>query len=264
MHEPELVDYNRIAWDHLAANNNEWTQPVSPETIQRARQGDWEIILTPEKAVPKNWFPELQNANILCLAGGGGQQAPLLAAAGANVTTLDNSPAQLARDREVARREDLQISTVLSPMDDLTAFADQTFDLIIHPCSNCFAPAIRPVWNEAFRVLRPGGELLAGFNNPVRYLFDSFEMQKGKLVVNHRIPYSDDRDLSPENLQKLLDNRQPMEFGHSLTDQLAGQMDAGFVIRDLYEDSWKIPEEPLSEYMNVFIATRATRLSENT
>ena len=55
-----------------------------------------------------------------------------------------------------------------------------------------------------------------------------------------------------------------MEFGHSLTDQLAGQMDAGFVIRDLYEDNWQIPEEPLTEYMDVFIATRATRLSENT
>ena len=84
MREQEVVDYNRIAWDHLAKNNNEWTQPVSPAIIQRARQGDWEIILTPEKPVPKKWFPEIQNANILCLAGGGGQQAPLLAAAGAN------------------------------------------------------------------------------------------------------------------------------------------------------------------------------------
>lgn len=264
MREQEVVDYNRIAWDHLAKNNNEWTQPVSPAIIQRARQGDWEIILTPEKPVPKKWFPEIQNANILCLAGGGGQQAPLLAAAGANVTTLDNSPAQLARDQEVAQREGLKITTVLSPMDDLSALGDQVFDLIVHPCSNCFAPAIRPVWSEAFRVLRPGGELLAGFNNPVRYLFDGFEMQKGNLVVTHKIPYSDDRDLSPKDRQKLIDDGEPMEFGHSLTDQLAGQMDAGFVIRDLYEDKWQIPEEPLTEYMDVFIATRATRLSENT
>ena len=259
MRSHELTDYNRKAWDHLAENENEWTVPVSRETIERARQGDWKIVLTPEKPIPSQWLGPVAGSDILCLAGGGGQQAPILAAAGANVTTLDNSPAQLQRDREVAEREGLKITTVLGQMDDLYELANETFDLIVHPCSNCFAPDIRPVWNEAFRVLRPGGHLLSGFNNPVRYLFDYFEMQKGNLIVKHKIPYSDFDHMPQAKLQKLIDNNEPLEFGHTLTDQIGGQIDAGFVISGMYEDHWNIPEEPLSQYLAVFIATRATR-----
>lgn len=260
MHRRELVDYNRKAWDHLASHDNLWTVPVSSETIEQARQGHWQIVLTPEKPVPQQWLGSISGADVLCLAGGGGQQAPILSAAGANVTTLDNSPAQLQRDQMVAQREGLEIATVLGQMDDLSDFPDQTFDLIVHPCSNCFVPQIRPVWQEAFRVLRPGGHLLAGFNNPVRYLFDSFEMQKGNLVVKHGIPYSDLRDMSAEDRQKLMDENEPLEFGHTLTDQMGGQIDAGFVISGMYEDNWLIPEEPLTKYLDVFMATRATRL----
>ena len=107
-----------------------------------------------------------------------------MSAAGANVTTLDNSPAQLQRDQLVARREGLEIATVLGQMDDLSDFHDQAFDLIVHPCSNCFCPAdpsrlARGVFESYERVVT----CLSGFNNPVRYLFDSCEMQKGNLVV---------------------------------------------------------------------------------
>ena len=118
---------------------------------------------------------------MLCLASGGGQQGPILAAAGANVTVFDNSPNQLAQDRLVADREGLTIETVLGDMADLSAFPDARFDLIFHPVSNVFAPDVRPVWKEAFRVLRPGGSLLAGFMNPVQYLFDDIALERGEL-----------------------------------------------------------------------------------
>ena len=81
---------------------------------------------------------------MLCLASGGGQQGPILAAAGANVTVFDNSPRQLAQDRLVADREGLAIETVLGDMADLSAFPDARFDLIVHPVSNVFVPDVRP------------------------------------------------------------------------------------------------------------------------
>src|SRR5919107_5145861 len=98
-------DYNREAWDREVERGNEWTVPVGPDVIEAVRQGRWEILLTETKPVPKDWFPDLQGADVLCLASGGGQQAPVLAAAGANVTVLDNSPKQLAQYRLAPERE---------------------------------------------------------------------------------------------------------------------------------------------------------------
>jgi SAM-dependent methyltransferase len=120
---------------------------------------------------------------------------PVFAALGARVTILDNSPRQLARDREVAQREGLSITTVEGDMRDLSAFANESFDLVFNPVSNCFIYEVRPIWMEAFRVLRPGGILMAGFNNPAIYLFDYPKSEQGIFEVSHKLPY-DSRLLS--------------------------------------------------------------------
>ena len=78
----DIRGYNRIAWDREVERGNQWTIPVSEEIIARARQGQWEILLTPSKPVPRDWFPELKGLDVLCLASGGGQQGPVLAVAG--------------------------------------------------------------------------------------------------------------------------------------------------------------------------------------
>ncbi len=168
----DILAYNRRAWDRQAEKGNRWTVPVGPDVIAAARRGDWQVVLTPTRPVPADWFPALAGLDVLCLASGGGQQGPVLAAAGAAVTVLDNSPAQLARDRLVADREGLEVRTVQGDMADLSAFPEGSFGLVFHPCSNCFVPDVRPVWQEAFRVLRPGGVLLAGFCNPALHVFD--------------------------------------------------------------------------------------------
>ena len=73
--------------------------------VARAKIGEWEIILTPKLPVPREWFGDVRGKRILCLASGGGQQVPILAAAGANVVSFDLSDEQLAKDRMVAQRE---------------------------------------------------------------------------------------------------------------------------------------------------------------
>src|SRR5512135_202005 len=158
--------YNREKWDRQVEKGNPWTIPCTPEEIADARKGNWSLGLTESKRVPRDWFPQdLHGVDILCLASGGGQQGPILAAAGANVTVFDNSPKQLERDRMVAERERLHLLTVEGDMRDLSAFGDESFDLVYNPVSICFCPEVLPVWKEAYRVLRPGGSLLAGFNN---------------------------------------------------------------------------------------------------
>src|SRR5690554_1514412 len=154
--------YNAKAWDIAVERKSQWTIPATRAVIDAARRGEWEIIVTPTRPVPRAWFPpDLRGVRVLCLASGGGQQGPILAAAGADVTVFDNSPGQLAQDRFVAERDALTLRTVEGDMADLSAFADAAFDLIVHPCSNMFAPAVRPVWAEAYRVLASPGTMIA-------------------------------------------------------------------------------------------------------
>ena len=249
--------YNREAWDREVERGNEWTVPVGEEVIETAQRGRWEVVLTNTKPVPKEWFPDLEGADVLCLASGGGQQAPIFAAAGANVTVLDNSPKQLAQDRFVAERDSLALEAVEGDMADLSVFPDESFDLVFHPVSNLFAPEVRPVWAEAFRVLRRGGVLLAGFINPVCFIFDCELADSGKLRVRHPLPYADATSLSEEERERLIDRGEPLEFSHTLEDQIGGQVEAGFLISGLYEDRHR--DDALAAYMPTCIATRAIK-----
>ncbi|HJR78616.1 MAG TPA: class I SAM-dependent methyltransferase, partial [Anaerolineales bacterium] len=119
--------YNREAWNReVDGGQNRWSQPVSPEVVAKARQGEFSILLTENIPVPQRWFPPLKGADVLCLASGGGQQGPVLAAAGASVTVFDNSPRQLELDQRVAKREALSLKTVEGDAADLSAFADES------------------------------------------------------------------------------------------------------------------------------------------
>lgn len=252
-----LRAYNRDAWNKAVERGSQWSIPASPAMLAAARRGEWQLVLTPTKAVPRTWFPPLRGAAVLGLAAGGGQQGPILAAAGAQVTVFDNSPQQLAQDRYVAAREGLTIYTVEGDMGDLSVFADASFDLIVHPCSNLFVPDIHPVWREAYRVLRPGGLLLAGFCNPANYIFDQALADDGILQVRHQLPYSDLTSLTAAERQRYLADLQPLEFSHTLEDQIGGQLAVGFVLTAFYEDKW--PGHPLDDYMATFMATRARK-----
>lgn len=145
----DIFSYNARAWDNEAKKGSPWSQPVTAEEIEHARSGHPRIILTPTKPVPAEWLGSLLGARVLCLASGGGQQGPLLAAAGAKVTVVDASEEQLKRDKVVAERERLQMELLKADMRDLSIFQDSTFDLIVHPVSNCFIPDVNPVWRES-------------------------------------------------------------------------------------------------------------------
>jgi SAM-dependent methyltransferase len=257
----DVRSHNRAAWNRNVENQNPWTIPVSAEVVNRARRGHIALLLTPTKPVPMSWFPILKGTRTLCLASGGGQQGPVLAAAGAIVTVFDNSPRQLGQDRLVADREGITLETVEGDMADLSVFFGDLFDLIVHPCSNCFVPDVRSVWRECFRVLCPGGILMAGFTNPLRYLFDDERLNNGDLQVRHSLPYADTTHLDDADLrQVVLDGMNPLEFGHTLTDQIGGQLDAGFRLTGFFEDRYDdLAKDLLSRYADTFVATRAIK-----
>ncbi|EDV0150123.1 class I SAM-dependent methyltransferase, partial [Salmonella enterica subsp. enterica] len=123
----DFLTSNQAAWDKQAEQQQAWSTPVSAELIAAAKQGNWDVHLTPQP-LPKTWLGDVKGKRILCLASAGGQQAPVLAAAGADVTVFDLSDKQLEHDRQVAQRDGLTLQAVQGDMRDLSAFADGTFD----------------------------------------------------------------------------------------------------------------------------------------
>jgi len=259
------LEHNRRAWNHQSAAGERWSIPVGADVIARARHGDWQIFLTPDTPVPADWFGAVSGVRVLCLASAGGQQAPVLAAAGAAVVSFDLSEEQLARDTEVAVRDGLALSTVRGDIADLSVFEDAQFDLIFHPVSNVFVPDLPPIWRECNRVLRPGGVMLAGFMNPAFFLFDHDEAEKtGALVARHRLPYREVGDAADTAQLSVARRAQiaagwALEFSHSLQAQIGGLLAAGFYLTALFEDHWTGVATPLDGLMPTSIAMRAVK-----
>lgn len=255
----DVVEHNRSAWDKAVDEADRWTRPVSVETIEKARRGEWSVLLTDSRPVPREWFGDVEGKDVLCLASGGGQQAPVLAAAGARVTSFDNSAKQLEQDGHVAERDGLQIRLEQGDSADLSRFRDQSFDLIFNPCSNLFMPELQPIWDECFRVLRRGGTLLVGFAKPELFVFDlELAERSGELLPRYSLPYSDATSLTEQELDAKISRGEPLEYSHSLEEQIGGQTAAGFHIVGFYEDRFQ-EERAINRYMPALAATRAIK-----
>ena len=251
-----IKNHNKQAWNLSVASQNRWTVPVSSEEISQARNGILNLILTPEKIVPSQWLGNLKGKKVLALASGGGQQGPILAAAGADVTVLDLSPKQLEQDQLVAEREGLDLTLIQGPADDLSMIEDSSIDLVFNPCSSCFFPELEPVWQQLARIIKPGGSFLTGFNNPIAFCFDFEKANLGQYHMKYSLPYSDLRSLDERERKRFLRRETPLEYSHTLTDQIGGLIKHGFVIDGFYEDDWG-GSEPIDGFFPQFIALKA-------
>jgi len=256
----EVQKHNQKSWDLQVQMKNPWTIPVSREEIDNAIEGDIKLRLTPQKEIPSAWYEDWKNKNVLALASGGGQQGPLLAAFGAKVTVVDISKSQLKRDEEIAREHGLDLTCLQSSASNLNEIKSESIDFIINPTSNCFFEDIDSVWKECARVLKTDGEIIWGFINPMNYCFDFEKKNQGLLEVKYSQPYSDILSLSDKERKKFIGNENPLEFGHSLTDQITGLLKKGFSLIDLYEDYWG-QEAVEDNYFPSFMAARARKIS---
>lgn len=104
--------------------------------------------------------------------------------AGADVTVTDISKKQLEQDEKVAKRDGLTLKTVQGDMSDLSDFEEEYFDIVVNPVSNLFVKDVHLVWNEVSRVLKNKGVLIAGFTNPLLWIFDDNQEQKVFWMLN--------------------------------------------------------------------------------
>ena len=244
-------DINADTIDRWIEEGWEWGIPVDHETFERAKRGVWQVVLTPTKPVPREWFGDLSGKKVLGLASGGGQQMPVFAALGAVCTILDYSEKQLESERLVSEREGYDIRIIRADMTKPLPFDDEEFDLVFHPVSNCYIREVLPVWKECFRILKPGGALLSGTDNYINYIVDQDET----MIVN-RLPF--DPITNEDQMRQLAEDDCGVQFSHTITEQIGGQLAAGFILKDLYEDT--NGEGRLHE-LNIptFIAMRAVK-----
>ena len=226
----DYQDINAKTIDRWIKEGWEWGKPISHEVYMAATQGIWDVKLTPTKMVPHEWFGDLKGQKVLGLASGGGQQMPIFTALGAECTVMDYSSKQVETERMVAEREGYDIVAIKGDMTKPLPFEDETFDLIFHPVSNCYVKEVRPIWKECFRVLKPGGYLISGVDHYINYIVDEEERE----IVNS-LPFD---PLTNEEQRKQLEREDAgMQFSHSLEEQITGQLEAGFILLDLYEDT---------------------------
>ena len=223
-------DINAETIDRWVDEGWEWGKPISHEAFENAKNGNWNVKLSPTKPVPHRWFGDLKGKKILGLASGGGQQMPVFAALGADCTVLDFSPRQLENERMVAEREGYEIRIIRGDMTKRLSFEDGEFDLVFHPVANCYAAEVKPIWRECYRVLKPGGYLLSGTDHFVNYIVDADE----KTIIN-RLPF--DPLHNEDQRRQLEEDDGGMQFSHTLEEQINGQLEAGFTLLELYEDT---------------------------
>lgn len=227
------MDYQNInseTIDRWVEEGWEWGISISHETYLKALGGDWDVLLTPTKPVPHCWLGDIAGKKLLGLASGGGQQMPIFAALGADCTVLDYSDRQLDSERKVSAREGYKIKIIKADMTKPLPFSDGEFDIIFHPVSNCYIEKVEPVFKECYRILKSGGRLLSGLDNGVNFFVEDDESK----IVN-TLPVNPLKD--PDRLKSFLDGDCGVQFSHTLEEQIGGQLRAGFVLKDIYEDT---------------------------
>lgn len=244
-------DINSKTIDRWCDEGWEWGQPISHETYIDAVNGKWDVLLTPTKPVPHDWFLPFKGCKILGLASGGGQQMPIFAALGAEVTVLDYSERQLEKEVMMSKKEGYNIRIVRADMTEKLPFEDGEFDLIFSPVSFVYVEAIEPIFKECYRILRPNGVLLCGLDNGVNFISNNED------VIENQFPFN---PLKNKDQYKMLqDDDCGIQFSHNMEENIGGQLKAGFTLVDIYDDyngegklnDLKIP---------TFIATKAIKL----
>jgi SAM-dependent methyltransferase len=214
--------HNRRAWDEMAAKGQRFTRAAADEDFANP-------LATVDQV---GWLGgDIRGKRLLCLAAGGGKHGPLYAAAGAVVTVVDISAAQLELDREVAAERRLELKTIEASMDDLSMFAAGQFDIVIQPVSTCYLPDIGPVYREVARVTRSGGLYISQHKSPTSLQADVEPRERGYELIE---PYYRSGPL-PSVVGSPHREEGTLEYLHRWEQILGLMCRAGFVIEDLIE-----------------------------
>ncbi len=232
--------FNKNRWEALVQSNALFSRPWLNETKESARQ----------RLDPSGLLGSLDGKDVLCLAGGGGQQSVAFALNGARVAVFDISEGQLRRDLEAARHYGYTVSTLQGDMRNLSVFGSASFDIVSQPYSLNFVPDCRQVFAEVARVLRPGGLYSFWVANPFAAGLGthSWNGHAYEIQLFYRqgmeIQYEDEPWVFPADSTQPKPEG-PREYLQLLSTLLNGLIDAGFRLLHMQEETAHEPSTNL-------------------
>lgn len=225
-------DHNRRAWDENVQRRQRHTIPAADIQYQNPLA----------HVDPCGWLGEsVAGKRVLCLAAGGGKHSTLFATAGAIVTVVDISAKQLEQDHLAAKQRGLNVRVVEASMDNLSALADASFDIVVHPVSTCYVPDVRPVYREVARVTVAGGIYVSQHKQPVNMQTEVVPTGRGYLLSEQ---YYRTGPLPALPMDVLHREMGTQEFLHRWEELVGELCKAGFVIEALSEPKHA---DPLAE-----------------
>lgn len=243
---------NELAVDKWVKEGWLWGKPISLNEYKEALRGNFSLKLTPTKNVPYNWLlPNFKGKEVLGLASGGAQQMPIFKALGANVTCIDISSEQLKSEAEFAKLANYEINLVKHDITEPLPFNDESFDFIFFPVANVYLRKTNNLFKEVYRILKKGGIIISGLDNGLNFAFDD---EDGKILF----PLPFDPLLDEEQYNFMVENDYGIQFSHSITNSIKGQLDAGLMLLDLYEDT-NLAGKLKENNIYTFLATKSIK-----
>jgi len=252
-----IHEHNRRAWEARVERGDRFTRPAGDDDFR-------DPLATVDGL---GWLGgDIRGKRLLCLAAGGGKHGPLYAAAGAEVTVLDISPAMLQLDRQVAAERGLRLTTVEASMDDLSMLPEAAFEIVIHPVSTCYVPEIAAVYRQVARVTERGGLYISQHKQPASLQASEPATGGAPDCEHYRLyqPYYRTGPLAPAAASKTREAG-THEFLHRWEELIGGLCRSGFVIEDLAEPNHAEPAAPTgsfghrSAYLPPYVRIKARR-----
>lgn len=210
---------NRSAWDSYAER---YQDEVHDKLAGDLRWGP----LTPSED-DLRVLGEVRGKDVIEIGSGAGQAGIELARRGARVTCTDISPAQLAHGRRHAHSLGADVRFVDGPAEDLSPFADASFDVAFSIYAYGFVEDIDRAFSEALRVLRPGGVFAFSWSSPIQ-MSTMLDAKVGRVDFDRSY-----FDRSPHTEED--EHGRVVTFHRTYGDWHKALTRAGFVVTDIIE-----------------------------
>lgn len=214
------------------------------------REGEGKTLPTPycDDPVDKIMMTGVEGANVLCLAGGGGQHSAVFSLLGATVTVLDLCPEQLDNDQKAASHYGYDVTTIEGDMRDLSELPDTCFDRVYQPISTLFVPDLMEVYSGVVRVLKPKGLYFADYAVPLLYMAENKGWDGKGYILHLTEPYIRGAILeTKDGKMNFTEGKSFSEFHHLLSDIINGLVAEGLMIRGVWENPRTDHGPPLTE-----------------